>query len=813
VRLVLLCGAWVAGVAAGLAWGIPIAALALFLAAALCLMLLTRLNGRPLLLSLALALLLFGGLRGSFASHSSTSLSPWLYAGEVQVEGVIVSDPEPLGTMLRFRLQVRRVADDDRWHEAGGDLLVTTALPQELVHMRAAPYLCYGDLVVVKGQLQQPKEASSDYREYLARRGIQALLVRPALSLQSAGHGWPHYALAYTVRRALANSLAGVLPEPHASVAQAILFGLRRDIPDDVNDAFQDTGTTHLLAVSGMNMMMVLAMALPLSVAALGRRRNFYLLLPLALLWAYAFLSGLSPSVVRAVLMASVYLAAKATRRPYAHLPAVSLAAALMTAQSPNIIYDLSFQLSFGSVIGILLLSEPLATFFRKSLAQPLRIDWWPGWLSVWLMDGAAVSLAASIATAPILVFAFQQVSFLSVLATLLALPVIPIIMATTFIAALGGMVAHWVGQFLGWGVWLPLSYLLLVVEGMAKLPFGLLHVEKFAGVLVWGSYGTLGIAAWLSLGDNRKRLRAWLGQREALEKAVRQRSLPVPEAIGLLSMTAAVAFAWAAAASLPDGKLHVTFLDVGQGDAILIKSPDGQEALIDGGPFPQVLAAKLGQRMPFWDRALELAVISHYHEDHLAGLAEALRRYDVALVLDNPYRPEGSLAAQWQTLAQGEGAKLLDAQAGQEVRLGNDVALEVLGPPLPLFGGTESDINNNSTVLRLRYREFSLLLPGDLAREGEALLVDEGASLYSGVLKVGHHGSATSSSQRFLEAVQPLLAIVSVGEGNLYGHPTEAALTRLRSVVGDSGILTTEAHGDIELTTDGRTLWVTLGR
>jgi len=814
MRLTLLCAAWVAGLAAGLAWGIPAAAVALFLAASVCLAALSRWNRWPLLLPFTLALLLLGVLRGTQASHWPDSLSPWIGAGNVQVEGVIASDPEPRGTALRFRVEARRISDANGRHKVSGDILVTAIPPLEQAGSRDGPLLQYGDLVLLEGVRKGPETASLDYRERLARQGIQALMDRPVVKVEGEGQGWPHYALAYRVRHTLADALGRVVPEPQASIAQAILFGLRRDIPADVNQAFQDTGTTHLLAVSGMNMMMVLGMALPVGAWFFGRRRNLYLLMPVALLWAYAFLCGFSPSVLRAVIMASVYLAAKATSRPYAPLPSVSLTAALMTAQSPAIIYDLSFQLSFASVMGILFLWEPLSRFLERVLERPAQVSRWPEGVRRLLVDSVAVSAAAAIATAPILAFAFQRVSLLSVPATLLAIPVIPFIMGATFAASVASLIAHSFGQFVGWSVWLPVSYLLAVVEGMAKLPFGLLHMGQIAGLLVWVSYSSIGLALILLSVGGRRWLRGWLAKPPPPKEPVNARqAMSAPLAIGLAALASAAAFAWAAAASLPDGKLHVTVLDVGQGDAVLVQTPDGQEALVDGGPDPSLLAAKLGRRLPFWDRTLELVAVSHYHQDHLAGVVEAVDRYDTAVILDNPYRPVNALSAEWQSVIQSEGAKVVQASQGQEVRLGPEVTLDVLGPPAPLWAGTESDINNNSTVLRLRYRDFSMLLTGDLAQEGEYALVVQGAELHSTVLKVGHQGSATSSSQPFVDAVRPPLAVISVGAGNSYGHPADAALARLRSLTGAGGVLTTADHGDIELTTDGHTLWVTLGR
>ena len=207
-----------------------------------------------------------------------------------------------------------------------------------------------------------------DYREYLARQGITALMRRPEATLLDEGLGNPFLSAVYRLRSSLSRSLNRTLAEPQASLAQALLLGKRGDIPQDVTQDFRDTGTSHLLAISSLHVGVVLALILPLSAALLGRRRNLYLLTPLGILWLYALLSGLSASVERAVIMASVYLLALALGRQRNALPPLALAAALMVAMEPNALYDISFQLSFAAVAGIILLGPPL----QRTLTAPL---------------------------------------------------------------------------------------------------------------------------------------------------------------------------------------------------------------------------------------------------------------------------------------------------------------------------------------------------------------------------------------------------------------------------------------------------------
>ncbi len=271
---------------------------------------------------------------------------------------------------------------------------------------------------------------------------------------------------------------------------------------------------------------------------------------------------------------------------------------------------------------------------------------------------------------------------------------------------------------------------------------------------------------------------------------------------VATLALLAAVA--WLALRGLPDGKLHVYFLDVGQGDAILVVTPDGRQILVDGGPSPTALLNQLGAVLPFWDRSLDLVVLTHPDSDHITGLIPLLTRYRVRQVLDTPLSDDATLAESWLGGLAQAGVQRTYAQRGMRL-LAGDAQLTVLHPgPTPLTG-TASDDNNNAIVLRVDYGRTSLLLTGDAEREAEAELMAAGLPLAADVLKAGHHGSNGSSSAEFIAAAAPQIAIIQVGAGNDFGHPHPAVLERLAGVK----VLRTDLHGRIEIVSDGAVLKV----
>jgi competence protein ComEC len=278
----------------------------------------------------------------------------------------------------------------------------------------------------------------------------------------------------------------------------------------------------------------------------------------------------------------------------------------------------------------------------------------------------------------------------------------------------------------------------------------------------------------------------------------------------------------WVAAAMVPEGgNLSVSFLDVGQGDSILITGPSGQRVLVDGGPSPERACLDLGEALPFWERSIDLVVLTHAHSDHVTGLVEVLRRYDVGRVLysdyypverasDSDYDSEVSPAyAEFCDTVAEENIDCTAAQAGQSIDLSGGATIEVLNPPDTFLEGTDSDADNNAVVLRVEMGNVSFLLTSDLYWDGELYLVAERANLESTVLKASHHGSSSSTYPAFLTAVDPQVAVVSVGADNRFGHPTEEVMERLVDWVGDGNVYLTSERGTVTFTTDGEHLWV----
>jgi beta-lactamase superfamily II metal-dependent hydrolase len=287
---------------------------------------------------------------------------------------------------------------------------------------------------------------------------------------------------------------------------------------------------------------------------------------------------------------------------------------------------------------------------------------------------------------------------------------------------------------------------------------------------------------------------------------AVRRAVQPVPIVAVLVVILGIITFAWR-----PDGRLHLAVLDVGQGDAILIETPAGATMLVDGGPDPELTLRRLGANLPFFARRIDVMVLSHPHQDHVAGLVDVLDRFQVGALMHAGIAFENP--ANDRLLADAAAEPMLDAalaRAGQSFALDATTTVEILYPteadaaaPLP-----EGDINNGSVVLLVRHGGFTALLTGDAEAAVEAALVGRGILPRVDVLKVGHHGSTSSTTPGLLDAVRPTAAVISSGVDNDYGHPAPETLATL-AARPEIAVFRTDLDGDVEIVTDGLTYQV----
>jgi competence protein ComEC len=619
---------------------------------------------------------------------------------------------------------------------------------------------------------------------------VPLLAVLAAVSLALAHGG--------EIRARAEAALGRGMPTREAALARGFVLGEDEVLDAGTVEDFRRAGLSHLLAVSGQNVALLALLAMPL-LAALGMPLRTRLVWVLGLIAVYVPLTGAGPSIQRAAVMGALSVLATLAGRRASRLYGLLVAAVVTLAVEPRIATDVGWQLSFAAVLGILLLAGPLRAAIERRTGSR-------GWRRA-LAEGAALTIAATVATAPLIAFHFEAISTTTLPANLLALPAVAPAMWL-------GMLAAAAGQVPGSGLpvealnavnALLLAYIAQVAAWCGRPGWAYVHLRLGpAGLL--GSYLAIAGAAILVWRLAQRRRLASLRNRRAcgprsirsLRLGMHRRGAVLAVGLGLaaLAWTALAAGQGGGTAGPPSG-LRVSVLDVGQGDAILLQPAGAPAILVDGGPSGDGLESDL--RTAGVTR-LGAAIVTHDQSDHAGGIRELLGRLPIGRLL---YAVLGR-----PTLSEADAAGVPTRRLGRgsELRSGR-LRLDVLWPPAELLAGPHrgEDPNQLALVAVIRWRRFSMLLTADA--EAESVPLDPGPI---DVLKVAHHGSDDAGLGDLLERAHPRLAVISVGAGNPFGHPTPATLATLAA--HGVNVLRTDRDGTVVFDVDRGSIQVRTG-
>ncbi|MDA1256602.1 MAG: ComEC/Rec2 family competence protein [Chloroflexi bacterium] len=811
MRLLWLSGAFVTGawlgIESGGGWDPPLAALLLWAVAIALVFAHERAVGRQVFPALVVLFLLLGLVRVSTTDPAVPLGDPFaaMSAGPVEFEAVLDTEPRPYGGVTRLPLSVTMVIGsegetDDLESSVRVDVLADDLFgaSEPLRGFR------YGDAYRISGRFQ-PRSPDVELPPGISPDATGVVTAATVQLIDSTSGNDFRRAVA-DARGAASASILKTVPGAASGLATAVTTGDRTGLTPDLRDDFRSAGMSHLLAISGLHVAIVAGLALAVAARLIGRRRQLYLIVPFAAVLSYAVLAGLSPSVTRAAVMASVYLLAIALGRQRSALPAIAFAAAAMTLIDPRSVGTLSFQLSFAAVLGIAVLEPQLRgrmdalTGRFVSESSPVRGP------ALVLSRGLGFSLAATIATMPLVGSTFDEVPVLGALATVVALPAVPVLIVASGGVAVIEPLSSIAAAPVGWLAWLSAGWLITVAGGFSNVPGGTVSTAGWGAGLIAGWYGT--IFVWLG----RRRVR---GVAELAPGLVRSMSastrIPGRRSLSWLAVPAiAVAvLPWIAVSQLPGDRLRVTFFETDRGDMILVETSTGTQALIDGGRASAGATQSLGRTLPFWDRSIDVVVLTHSDADHVGGLLDVLELYEVGVVIDTTAEADTEVFGEWRDQISTRTEPVATARRGMVIALDSVTTLEVV------WAGTDelADTNAASTVLMLRHGDVRMLLTGDIPRSVESRLVSGDASVAADLLKAPHHGSDTSSSARFLDAVAPSAIVVPTGTRNPFGHPDEDVLARFSEHAPEAPVFITKERGDVTVETDGRRMWVTTKR
>ncbi len=690
---------------------------------------------------------------------------------DVTLVGVLAKPPDVRDTRayLWMRAERLRFAGETQALPIHGNVLVQTR-PEVALRLR------YGDRVVVVGRLETPPEGTTfSYRDYLARQGIFVWLKARRMGVLAHNQGNPLLDAVYAVRNRAYMLVQRLWPAPEHALLAGILLGLDKGIPVGVYDAFRKTGTAHIIAISGFNITILAGLFLSLFGRWWGRGKGA--LAAAVAVGLYTVFVGADAAVVRAAIMGLLGIAAlQLGRRQHAYTT-LAFTAALMALWRPTVLWDVGFQLSFAATWGLLRFAQPM----QETAAR---------WLMHWLKPAQArrlaapvgefflFTLAAQIATLPISAYHFHQISLVSFLANPAILPVQAPLMIGGGAAVLLALVWFPLGKPLALLVWPLAAYTIRMVEAFARWPVTTWTMANFGlgGVVAYYAVLWAALALWqrrevLLARLRRRRRRAWV--------------LPV--------LTVVATLTWRAVLAKPDGYLRAVVLNVGDGEAVLVRSPTGGVVLVGGGQRGALLAEELGRFLPPGGK-VDWWVVGSPRQEATQGLLSVLTAYPPRQVLWAGRASVSSAGRVLRHRLEDAGIPVVDAQAGQSLDLGAGARLEVL------------TVSPRGGAFLLTWQHFRLLLPMGMDFDSLAQMQQETASLAPmSALLLTESGYAPLNSPEWVASLAPQVLLLSVQAADPAGRPDLDLLQALQNYP----LLRTDRCGWIALTTNGQVMWV----
>lgn len=738
---------------------------------------LTRSRSRYRLWWIVLLAFALGGWRAALIPRESP-IAAFNGTGGLTIEGIVIAEPDVRDDRVLLRVEAETVTRVGQTTPTSGRVLVE-APRTALVN--------YGDRIQATGLLMIPPTIDAfSYADYLARQNVFSLLQNSAVVVISSDHGNRLSQSLLHLKDRAHQLINASLPEPQAALLSGILLGRERGINPQLQDAFNAAGASHIIAISGFNMVIISGVVIAL-LNRLTMRRWLSGGLAVIVIGIYTLLVGGSAGVIRAAVMSSLVVFAALLRRK-TYVPAsLAFVVLLMSIADPLIVRDIGFQLSFFATLGLALFIEPL------SKAADALLAWFlpqgsAAALGRFLSEPLVVTLAAMVFTLPLSALYFNRLSWVALLVNLLIVPVQGYLMIGGALAVIAGFFFAPVAQLLLWLDMVLLSWTIGVVRSFAALPFA--QAEVYTGYGLVNSYFVIlmGLAVVHGIQPSWWR---W-GARFIRSRAVFSVTFFSAAAIGILLVAMFI--------SRPDGLLHVWFLDVGHHNAVLIQSPGGAHILVDGGRFPSRLLTALGDRLPFYDREIEALVITQPDEFNYSALLEVLERYSVGVALING---QPNLSPTYEALrAALRDTPVVTVSKGYALSVNDGLQLEVLYPQQPPT--LEQWPDDYSLLLRLSLGEIDFLLTGDLSAAGQRAVLAAGGGQTAAIMQMPQHGTTGALDEYFLAVVQPQVVVLQSDRANPRGDPDPDVL----QLLGDALLFRTDMEGALHFWTDGQELW-----
>lgn len=701
-------------------------------------------------------------------------------SGIQSIEGIITDPPQKKTYNIQFVIEAKQIKSEKDSIGVFGGVLVS--IPRENISDQFLDSLEYGVRVSLSGEIALAGTARNpgefDMRRYLEVNDIYARIYlggRDDVVIQQKTGNWFLSYIIYPLRKNIAQNFDRFLGGEESKFLKGILIGDRSEIPFETKEAFINSGVMHILAVSGLHVGMIILIVISL-LTALRIPEKPKIITTCFILISFVFLTGQSPSVVRASVMGVILLSSFLLERKIDIFNSLAVAAIVLLFFDAKQLFHPGFQLSFAAVISIVLLYPKIASVEKFIPKNIRRLN-----VSKFIIGLAAVSISAAIGTLPFTSYYFGKISIIGLAANLLVVPFTGIVLALGITTTVFSFVSTWIGSIFAETTKSAAGLLLhsVAVFGNWKYSFIYSNFTFFSGLLFYC------IIIFLFT----------LNRKYFIKRTI------------FILLIASNIFLYYFIFFKDEPELKATFIDVGQGDAIFLEFPNGKNMLVDGGA--KTFYRDAGQRFiaPFLIRQgvsqIDFVVNSHPHHDHLGGIPYLIRNFEIGKIIDAGSFEKSDIFKEYKHLKDSSRINYQIIKRGETIDVADNVRMYVLHP-FEEFDSTDThDLNNQSLVLKIVFGKTELILTGDAEKATETKLINQYKNfLEVDILKCGHHGSATSSSLEFLESTKPLASVISVGYANKFNHPSKIVLDNLKRM--KIKVYRTDLQGAIVLESDG---------
>lgn len=695
----------------------------------------------------------------------------------LEIVGTIISNPMDKQYKNQYILKVEKINENKSYKNTNLQLNVK----------KEEKLLSYGDKIIIKGNFEEASSARNeggfDYKQYLKSKNVYGIISvdKKDIKLIKKNNVGVIDLLANKVSNSMKIKIEQNLSNETSKLLSGILIGNKSNLQKEIQEDFRNSSLSHVLAISGMHISYIM-LGITFVINKMKFNKKVSKIITIFILLFFIILTGKTASVTRACFMSSYIILASLFHKKAHVLASISISLLIILIINPYLILDIGLQLSYGGTIGIVLIYPILKKLKKKKEDKSSKFKKIIHKIKDKILDIILITISANLVIFPIVLFHYNTISFTFIISNLLISPIIGIIIILGFISVFASYIISPISKVMFLILQIFLNLLIKIAHFCAELPFSKVYfpTPKIYVIIIYYVF-----LIFIILARNKI----------IVIKKINKKIIIIFVII-IIILNLILNF-------IPK-TFTISFIDVGQGDSMLISTPKGKKILIDGGGSRDEESFNIGKQtlIPYLLNKgitkLDYILISHFDSDHVGGILSVLEELKVEKVIICE-QEENENYRRFKEIVKNKKIKVYVVKKGDNVKIEENILLNILWPKDEKI--KENAINNNSIVAKLNYKNFSILLTGDIEKiaENEILKEYENSNiLNANILKVAHHGSKSSSINEFLEKVKPQIALIGVGEKNTFGHPNEGVLKRLENI--NTKIYRTDKKGEITI-------------